>query len=187
MNNVISRYEVYANDQGSDMMEYLPYLRSVAKGNVLEIGTRWGISTTALLAGLQENGGHLYSVDVEEHCASLYPGHLQWTFIHGHSRLSTDRIKELIPPTLDVLFVDGDHSFAAALYDMETYGAMVRPGGLILAHDVNPAGITPELQHRGWAASPGAREAFDHYLSAHPDLQGHILPGRAGLGVIQVK
>lgn len=33
---------------------------------ILELGVRGGISTSALLAGVEKSGGHLWSVDVEE-------------------------------------------------------------------------------------------------------------------------
>lgn len=39
---------------------------------------------------------------------------------------------------VDVLFVDGDHSEAGVRADVQTYGPLVRPGGLIALHDVLP-------------------------------------------------
>lgn len=37
---------------------------------------------------------------------------------------------------LDVLFIDGDHSYEGARYDFFRYGRMVKKGGLILLHDI---------------------------------------------------
>jgi len=37
---------------------------------------------------------------------------------------------------VDVLFVDGDHSFAGVKADWEMYGPLVRPGGLVAFHDI---------------------------------------------------
>lgn len=43
---------------------------------------------------------------------------------------------ELAGELLDVLFIDGDHSEAGALADFGDYAPLVRPGGLVLVHDV---------------------------------------------------
>jgi cephalosporin hydroxylase len=50
----------------------------------------------------------------------------------------------------DVLFVDGDHSPEGVRQDVELYGPLVRPGGLIALHDIVPGpehavGGVPEL------------------------------------------
>lgn len=37
---------------------------------------------------------------------------------------------------IDVLHIDGDHSYVGAAMDYSMYGPLVRPGGLILLHDV---------------------------------------------------
>ena len=39
---------------------------------------------------------------------------------------------------LDFLFIDGDHSYDGVKADFEMYAPMVRPGGLIAFHDINP-------------------------------------------------
>ena len=39
---------------------------------------------------------------------------------------------------VDVLMIDGDHEYKAVRHDWETYSPMVRPGGLVLFHDINP-------------------------------------------------
>ncbi len=61
-------YHRMVDDEKLDTHAHLPFIKSVAKGNVLEIGVHCGISTTALLAGIEENGGHLWSVDVHPAC-----------------------------------------------------------------------------------------------------------------------
>lgn len=39
---------------------------------------------------------------------------------------------------VDVLVVDGDHHYRGVVADVRMYGPLVRPGGLILLHDVLP-------------------------------------------------
>jgi predicted O-methyltransferase YrrM len=39
---------------------------------------------------------------------------------------------------LDLLFIDGDHSYEGVRRDFEMYGPLVRPGGLVVFHDIVP-------------------------------------------------
>lgn len=153
-----------------DTRQHLPYLRSVAKGIVLEIGCDVGNSTTALLLGVEEHGGHVYSVDINPACANNFVGYHQWTFIHSSSREIANVLTQI--PDLDVLYVDGDHSYEGAKFDIDGYGCMVREGGLILVHDV---------EHPDF---PGVRQALDEY--EHGQEQKFIRSGSWGLGVIVV-
>ena len=73
------------NDAKNEMFPYLHFLRRRGSGVVLEIGTDRGYSTAAFLLGVEKNGGHVYSVDIGAHCAKLYEGHPQWTFIQENS------------------------------------------------------------------------------------------------------
>jgi predicted O-methyltransferase YrrM len=182
--NVHERFKELLLKESSDIWEYVTYFSEVAKGNVLEIGTRRGDSTAAFLVGVEQKGGHVYSVDVKDCC--VYPNHRQWTFIQADSVKQNAFVKAQIPAAFDVLFVDGDHSYNAVFSDLNHYGALVVPGGKIIVHDVNPAGITPELKEAGWRAEPGCRKAFDDYAAARPFWKKEFLPGRAGLGVLHV-
>lgn len=84
----------------------------------MEIGVRSGVSTSAILAGLEENGGHLWSFDVND--CPVFAGHPDWTFSRMDSKRASE-IDALIPASLDMLFVDGDHSYEGALADLENF------------------------------------------------------------------
>jgi predicted O-methyltransferase YrrM len=160
---VLERYESLINsDKYLDTRDHLPYLRSVAKGNVLEIGTDVGNSTTALLLGVKENGGHLTSVDIKD-CSHLF-NDPQWTFLCSDST----KFPFFDNPPFDVVFIDGDHSFEGASSDLKLAISYVNLGGLILMHDV----LAPQF--------PGVRQAFDEVV-----LPKHIREGSWGLAVIQ--
>jgi len=60
---------------------------------------------------------------------------------------------------VDLLYVDGDHSYAGVKADVEMYGPLVRPGGLIALHDIHGSAMWPESQsHVYWAEiKPGRR------------------------------
>mgnify|MGYP000157936475 FL=1 len=69
----------------SDIQHHLPLLYASAHGVVVELGTRTGVSTCALLAGVERRGGHVWSIDIDD-CSQLYADHPQWTFKRGDSR-----------------------------------------------------------------------------------------------------
>ena len=39
-------------------------------------------------------------------------------------------------PAVDVLFVDGDHTFEGCAQDVNDYGPLVRAGGVLVLHDI---------------------------------------------------
>lgn len=149
-------YEKLRAELTSDLFVHFPYLRNVAKGNILEIGVEWGASTSAFVLGLEENdpGGHIYSVDINPRCGTIpLAGHPQWTFINENSR-KKDAVLAHIPTgtRIDVLFIDGDHDFDACYADLVNYAPLVKLGGLILVHDVRPGDTV---------SFPGVRAAFE--------------------------
>jgi predicted O-methyltransferase YrrM len=154
----------------SDMIDHLSLLRQASRGNVLEIGVRGGISTSALLLGVQEKGGHLWSVDINP-CGNTFAGHPGWTFIQADSIKEKDKIISAIPDSLDVLFVDGDHSYEGAKSDLETFGPSAKT---IFIHDVECPSTYPDV-----------RKAFDEFVGQW--AKGHlIMSGSYGMGVINM-
>lgn len=171
--DLLKRPERYVDDATAhlivDTRNHLPLFRQVAQGNVVEIGTDVGHSTLAFLLGVQEKGGHVYSIDNRWECKKSHLGDPNWTFIHGDSHRDYASIRARLPFTYDVLYIDGDHTYIGAKFDIENYGAFVRPGGFILVHDV--------LHHD----YPGVRRAFNEFPG-----EKHINHGSWGLGVIRV-
>jgi predicted O-methyltransferase YrrM len=54
-----------------------------------------------------------------------------------HSVYTKEKLKRMLGGKLiDVLFIDGDHSFEGTKMDHEMYGELVRPGGIIGFHDI---------------------------------------------------
>jgi len=131
----------------SDIRDHLPRLYAAAKGNCLEIGVRSGCSTSALLAGIEEHGGHLTSVDLNE--CRIFEGHPNWTFIQADS-VKDATLKETLNGAYDLLFVDGDHTFEGALSDLQSFGTHAKR---IFVHDTD----APEF--------PGVRRAVDCFCS----------------------
>lgn len=152
-----------------DNREHLPFLREVAKGNVLEIGVDIGNSTTALLLGVQEKGGTLYSVDIRPECGVVYNGHPQWQF---RCTDSSQGLQNFL--NIDVLYIDGDHTYDGLMADFRCYMPCVKQGGIVLVHDVNA--VTPPN------VFPGVLQAFTEVTKGWHKKE--IRHGSNGLGVI---
>lgn len=165
-----------------DMKDFLPWLRSHAKGNIVEIGVRDGASTSAFLLGIEGKGGHLYSIDAQD-CSHLFPNHPQWTFIHANSTDFQAVIKR-IPYEIDLLLIDGDHSRAGVLSDF-TYARQLRPGGCVLFHDISPEDKPSDCSDMSWPGDD-VKNVFEE-LSAALVPQGwksEKLLGKFGMGVL---
>ena len=50
-------------------------------------------------------------------------------------------------PVVDFMFIDGDHTYDGLLMDIKTFAPLVRPGGIVAFHDINPHSI--ETQEAG--------------------------------------
>jgi predicted O-methyltransferase YrrM len=155
----------------SDIRRHLPVLRERASGNVLELGTRNGVSTVALLAGVEENGGHVWSVDVND-CAALFAWHPRWTFIRADSCDVGAITASGVPDDLDLLFLDTLHHYEQVKQELDTWGNAVVPGGSILVHDTElyPQGAGQAVQD--WTVERGYVATFRS--------------GSNGLGIIEV-
>lgn len=138
-------YEKYARGlEWSDIQAHLERLRKSAMGLVFEIGVRTGISTAALLMGVHEHGGHVWSVDITD-CSGLFDDP-DWTFLRANSVTDEERIFEALPAELDVLFIDSDHSYETTWKELRIYGPRVKKdGGVILMHDTNFLGVQAAL------------------------------------------
>jgi len=78
---------------------------------------------------------------------------------------------------VDVLVIDGDHTEAGVLADLVMYGALVRPDGLILLHDITSTNDPRAEVHKLW---PHLAPRFETAEIRNPD-------GGFGWGVIHVR
>jgi predicted O-methyltransferase YrrM len=164
----------------SDIKQHLPQLHDEASTGdavVLELGVRSGNSTVAFLAALEEHGGYLWSVDIVR--PSLpWLNHPQWTMHVGDDLLLADDL----PDDVDVVFIDTSHHYTQTAAELAVYVPKVKPGGVVLLHDVElerPDGASP--------ADPAfpVRVAVDEFCAAK-GLTPEYVTGCYGLGVIRI-
>ena len=135
---------------GSDIALHLPMLEVLAMECevVLELGTRGGESTRALLAG----AGKVISVDIDR-CD--VPGFSNWDFRQQDSR-------EEVVDEFDGLFIDSRHTFSHVLEELRVHGK--RAKRWIALHDTWLYGLVGEDN-----ASPGLEAAVEEFLKENPE------------------
>jgi predicted O-methyltransferase YrrM len=114
---------------------------SVGARHVVEIGTSNGYSGIWFCLALRTTGGKLTTHDIDEGRASLARENFKRagvdnmiTLVMGDAHKTVTRIKEPI----DVLFIDADKEGYPDY--LKKLLPLVRPGGLILSHNINSTG-----------------------------------------------
>jgi predicted O-methyltransferase YrrM len=124
--------------------------RDVRSGPVAEIGRFKGGSTFIFAAALPE-AVELWSYDFHVALRPDMPGERLDEELRAaldrydlarkvHLLVADSRTADPPPGPLELLFVDGDHSYEGAKADLERWGGFVRPGGHLLAHDAVDSG-----------------------------------------------
>lgn len=164
----------YANVSVRDGRVLRLLTEAVNAQRVVEIGTSTGESAVWFALALRETGGHLYTHEVDEERARIARENFRTagvdsviTVIEGNAHETVQRYEEPI----DIVFLDADKSGYPDYLDKLL--PLVRPGGLVIAHNMN----RPE-------PDPGYIEA----ITQNPELESVFLfMDAAGLGITMKK
>jgi len=101
----------------------------------------------------------------------------------SHDPATLDRVRQAAGhEPLDVLFIDGDHSYEGVRRDFEMYSPLVREGGLIALHDINGgrqgSGPLSGEVPRFWAELRAAHHEVSEELVSQHEEEGY------GIGLI---
>ena len=109
---------------------------SINAKNILELGVRNGDTTLPYLLAAKENNGYLESVDVNDSSFEC-PIELKnlWSFY------KTDAIEFLQDKVLenkkyDLIYIDDWHSYEHVKKELELVDQLIRPGSVVLLHDL---------------------------------------------------
>ncbi|MBV9123873.1 MAG: class I SAM-dependent methyltransferase [Planctomycetes bacterium] len=137
-----------------------------------EVGSYLGASSSFLAAAAVLKNGFVHCVDTwQNEAMGLEP--LEDTFrrfventyhfrhlIAAHRGRASEQAPQ-VPSGLDLLFIDGDHSYPAVLEDLTHYVPKLKPGGLLAMHDYH----TFETVRRA---------AQEYLASLRPEDRAHI-------------
>lgn len=121
-------------------MEFLyPAVSVLDKDSVyLEVGTQYGRSLDFVR---KFSKGDVFGVDIDN---ELFLGVKGANLIH---KSSNEAVKTWTLP-IDVLFIDGDHSYEGCMDDWNNFAPFVKKGGWVFFHDCD-------------STSPGVERVFD--------------------------
>jgi predicted O-methyltransferase YrrM len=180
----------------SEIAGLLRMLEAEPPRHVLELGTANG-GTLFLLTRVAAPDALLVSVDLRR--GQFGGGYPAWRaplyrsfareaqrveLVAGdsHKRSTREQVRRAFGErALDLLFIDGDHTFEGVKQDFADYSSLLRPGGLVAFHDIVPGGP-------GKHGDPGGVPAFWSKLkAAHPgaiELVEDWEWGSCGIGLL---
>jgi caffeoyl-CoA O-methyltransferase len=130
--------ELYANVPALDGRMLRVLAESANAKQVLEIGTSTGISGLWFLLALERTGGRLTTLELDPRRAALARGHFKRagvdalvTLVEGDAHKSIGKLQGPV----DVVFIDAEKDGYEEYLNQVL--PLVRPGGLILAHNVD--------------------------------------------------
>lgn len=158
--------ELFSNVSVSDGRLLRVLAEASGAKNAVEIGTSTGLSGLWLSMALRVNGGKLTTFEYDRGRASTARGNFKEagvdhlvTLVEGDAHQTISRLKEPI----DLLFIDADKE--GYLDYLNRLLPLVRPGGLILAHNVEMA------------------SDYVRAVTTNPDLETVFAGDGGGLGV----
>ncbi len=154
------RYTTYTSTYPTTNAETYPWsghryfadmlVREYRPEKLVELGTHYGVSFFAFCQAVAEAelNTQCYAIDSwqgEEH-AGFY-SHDVYDFVEAYTKehyapfahlLRTyfdDAVNDFAEASIDILHIDGFHSYEAVKHDFETWLPKVKPGGIVLFHD----------------------------------------------------
>jgi cephalosporin hydroxylase len=174
-----------------ELVRLLELLRSMAPTRICEIGTASG-GTLCALARVSRADATLVTVDLsltpERKAAFPQFARDSQRIVclegNSHDPAIRDQVSALLSGAyLDVLFIDGDHSYEGVRDDFAMYGPLVRDGGLVVFHDIVPD--DGQRYGRPTHASTGGVPRFWSELKARSNATQEIIddPNQDGYGL----
>ncbi len=178
-----------------ELQSLIALVRRTRPATVVEIGTHRG-GTLACWAAIAPPGGHIISIDVPPsweqqevidgfitRVRALLGPSQRLTRIAGdsHDARTLGRLEEaLAGAPIDVLWIDGDHTYAGVTQDMAMYGPLVRRGGIIAMHDIQRSDLMTDEGSQEYWEEARARFRTHEFIAKRGTGQG------MGIGVIFV-
>ena len=132
-NAALTRHEWSAEDEVGTLLTALIKCHNAT--SVLELGTLEGYTTKYLLDAVNETGGKLITVDIEDKLNESIKTQLE---VNGHQFIkgsSLDVCKRLNRNSFDLIYIDTVHEWYHALPEFKILEHLVKQGGILVYHD----------------------------------------------------
>jgi predicted O-methyltransferase YrrM len=188
----------------SEIRGFLNLIAEIRPRTILEVGTSYG-GSLFLFARVATPDALIVSIDLPD--GEFGGGYPAWrsvlyrSFAAAGQRIRLLRADSHEPQTLeaaraalggrqvDMLFIDGDHTYEGVKQDFEMYRSLLRSGGVVAFHDIvppSPNGPTPRSDNdlqggevsQFWDELRSTHEVFEFVEDWHS--------GRFGIGAIEV-
>jgi predicted O-methyltransferase YrrM len=155
---------------------------------VVCIGSFRGFAPVCLALGLVDNQrGSCFFIDpgavddywhdpqTTERLTRRFGLHSRWQHLRQTSQEAI--ASECLQAPIDLLLIDGDHSYAGVKFDFDQFGNRVRAGGLILLHD----SISVGQGFTSWEV----KQFLEAEVYGQPGYETLTLPFSAGLTLVR--
>jgi predicted O-methyltransferase YrrM len=179
----------WANDR-SDIHDHLGTIFAEAMASapklIVELGTRSGLSTRALLAAAELTDAQLLSVDLEDCSGVEFPERFRprWSFAVSDDVAFAGAPFEAwcaargVAPSAEVIFIDTSHLYEHTTAEIAAWLPRLAPGGAMLFHDTNMGDWYRRLDGRtwrGWNNERGVIRAIEEHFGRRYDERRYFV------------
>jgi len=140
LDGIVKAHQTYLNVPALDGRALRVLTEAANAKSVIEIGTSTGYSALWFCLALQRTGGHLTTYEIDHPRAEMARGHFKEAGVDKIVTIVEGDAHEQVPKAkgpADVAFIDADKE--GYVDYLRKVLPLVRPGGLILAHNVDMA------------------------------------------------
>jgi predicted O-methyltransferase YrrM len=144
-------YKIEAMQLRDEIESFMTFVEKEQPESVLEIGTARG-GTFYIWSRYLDSVDKIISLDLpESRFGKKYDGQMTDVFrefstskeMHfirhnSHQESTYGEVSEIVDDGIDLLFIDGDHTYEGVKRDFEMYSKLVSEGGFIAFHDIVP-------------------------------------------------
>jgi len=129
---------------------------------VIDIGIFKG-GTLRLWQTISAPDAMLVGVDSHDFTSGIFSYDRDISLVFGRSDSPgvIAKVKSIIGIDVDLLFIDGEHTYGVVKSDYNNYSPLVRPGGLIMFHDTQSTARSPRSAPQGCKVKQFWRELID--------------------------
>ena len=148
-----------------------PLIKKINKPIILELGVQKGRSTKKFLEICEQNGGKLFSIDLDD-CSDV-SNDKNWQFFKSRDD-NFEFIKTKIPEKIDILFIDTLHEAEHVKKLFYGYYPLVKKNGYIFIDDISHLPYLKSKIRNNFYCEINNKETFELLLSIYSENFEHF-------------